>query len=352
MPAGGRDGNQSRAGAEIVMRRAGLALAVLLALVACGGSSTSGGPARSTGVATVHVVVLEGTQLFPVEIMQQQGIAGRHGLKLDVTKLSGPQAVDTAEQNGDFDIAFNSWLTVALFRQHGIGVSNVYSMYGFTNDVLVKKDSPIQSFADLKGKRIGLFGGPTGGTTTLFRLICVKYYGFDPVKDAQVQYGAPPLLVNALDRGSLDAVQLLDPVIVSQLETGTVRSIGNIGDIWRQKTGQDPMLVAINVRDSWAAQHADVVKRFILAFREAVQYLRTHREVWTKLAASVGITGPDGVRLLEQRTASHFLTEWNPRFIQAQKAYADQVFKTLGNVQGVPTSIPDGTFNTAYAPGA
>jgi NitT/TauT family transport system substrate-binding protein len=320
----------------------------LLLVAACGGAS-QGGPQKPAD--RVHVAVIEGTQLFPVQVMQQKGIASRHGLSLDVTRVASPQALYTQMQAGELDAAFSAWITTALLRQQGTRVTNAYSMYGFTNDVMVTTGSPLQGFADLKGKRIGLFAGPTGGTTILFRLICVKYFGFDPIKDSKVQYGAAPLLVAALKRGDLDAVQILDPQIVQELVGGELRSIGNIGDIWRQRTGQNPMLVSVSLNESWAAAHTDVARRFVTAFKESLDYMKQHDDVWPGLASSVRISGSQGVTLLKRRVAGYFITRWDRAFIDEQLAYAGEVIRTLGSVEGIPTQIPDGTFTTAYAPG-
>ena len=66
----------------------------------------------------------------------------------------------------------------------------------------------------------------------------------DYVKDisAAARYGAPPLLVGMLDRGDLDAILILDPFITRLMETGKYRSVGTIGKIWNEVTGQNPML--------------------------------------------------------------------------------------------------------------
>jgi NitT/TauT family transport system substrate-binding protein len=142
---------------------------------------------------------------------------------------------------------------------------------------MVKEGSPIKSIADLKGKRVGLFGGPNSATTWLYRLIVHKFYGFDAMKDSKVHFGAPPLLMGMIDRGDLDALLVLDPFITQMLESGKYRSIAELGKLWRQKTNQNPMLVAVTVNETWAKAHPDVVKRFVAGFREALIYLKDAR---------------------------------------------------------------------------
>ena len=328
------------------LRLAALGLIVPAVAAACGGrAATSGG---STPPATVHVVVQQGRQAFPIQVMQQQGIAAAHHLKLDLTRAADPQAIYTAIQAGNFDVAFGGWPTLALLRQKGSDVTVTGPVDRFTNEVLVRSDSPIRSFADLRGRRLGLYAGPTGTSTILLRLICVRFYGFDPVTAASVQYGAAPLLMNALDRGDLDAALILDPLIAQELETRRYRSVGDLGAIWRERTGQQLMEVGVAMRASWDRAHASVARGFMSAYEEALGYLRSHPGAWTWLAGSVGIEDPPGVALLRSRTSSSFMTSWNRTVIAQQTAFASEVSRYLGQVPGVPTTVPPGTFTTDY----
>jgi NitT/TauT family transport system substrate-binding protein len=295
----------------------------------------------------IKVAVLEGTQLFPMYVMRTKGFAEKHQLQIEQVKAAGPQGLYTIMQTGDFHIGFGGWLSIALMRAQGHKLTNVFSTSRYSNEVMVPIASPLQSFADLKGKRIGIFGGPTAATTWFFRLQVVKFFGFDPMRDAKIHYGAPPLLMGMLEQGELDAILSLDPQIVQMLETGKFRSIGNLGETWRTRTGQDPLLLAVTVNETWAKQNPGVVKRFVAAFKESLDHLRTHPEVWPELARSVGIQTEPGVRWLRER--SNLVSRWDQTVIDAQHAYAAEVVKTFGDAAGIPKQIPEGTFDLSYA---
>lgn len=333
------------------------ALAVSTTLAACGGGDSSGGGASgaasksSGGTATVNVAVIQGTQLFPVQVMQEKGFAAKHGIKLNVQAVAGPEALYTRAQTPDFQVGFGAWAKIAQLRDKGAHLTNAFSMYGYTNDVMVKKDSPIKSFADLKGKDIGLFGGPGAGTTLMFRLEAKRFFGFDPNTDTKVHYGAPPLLLGQLQRGDLDAVLLLDPFIDKMLASGQYRSIGNLGDIWRQKTGETPMLVSVTFNTDWAQQNPDAAKGFVAAFDEAQRYIKSHADVWPSLAGKVGVSGK-AVDLMRKRVGPALLDTWDQGFIDQQLHFADSLKSTFGASGDFPQSIPDGTFTTEYAPGS
>src|SRR3990170_5583065 len=161
------------------------------------------GIAPAAAADKLKVVALEGIQLFPMQIMQTKGIAKKYGIDIDLMRVASPTASYTVMQTGDFHIGFGGWLSIAVLRAKGFKLSNVYSMVSYTNDVIVKADSPLKAMSELKGKRIGLFGGANAATTWLFRVVSVKYFGFDPTKEAKIHFGAPPLLIGMLERGEL-----------------------------------------------------------------------------------------------------------------------------------------------------
>ncbi|OGA31076.1 MAG: hypothetical protein A3G80_08400 [Betaproteobacteria bacterium RIFCSPLOWO2_12_FULL_62_13b] len=318
------------------------AFLILVALPALAGAAAA--------ADKVKVVALQGTQLFPVKIMQSKGIAAKHGIEMDLSVVASPQASYTAMQTGEVPIGFTGWIVIASLREKGFKLTNVYSMISYTNEIIVKNDSPLKSIADLKGKRVGLFGGPNSATTWLYRLVVQKFYGFDALKDSKIHFGAPPLLMGMMDRGDLDALLLLDPFITRLLETGKYRSIAALGKLWREKTGQSPMLVSVTVDETWAKANPDVVKRFVAAFKEALIYLRDTPEAWTELAKGMGIKTDRGVKNMYERTVDNFIIRWDKKLIEEQYAYAAELYKILGRQADFPERVPEGTFDLSYAP--
>lgn len=331
------------------------ALAALVAVLAavgaagCGEDSSSAGGSGG-GTAVVRPVVIEGVQQFPLTVLQEQGIAKKHNLDIQPIKVAGPEAAYTRFQAPQFQLGLGSWAKAAQMRAAGEKLINVFPVYGYSNDVLVPKSSSIRSLADLKGKKVGLFGGPGSGTTVMLRLIASRLYGFDPQKDSEVIFGAAALLNGQLGKGDLDAALLLDPLITNRLLSGEVRSIGNLAKLWKDETGEKPLLVTITMNEEWANANQDVAKRFVAAFAEAQQYIKTHPEVWKRLAASVGIKTPEGVELLRNRTSSALVSTWNDQVIQEQLDFAKSLTDTFGKTKDFPATIPDGTFTTRFAP--
>jgi len=80
----------------------------------------------------------------------------------------------------------------------------IFSRADYFANVVVRADSPYQSLADLKGKRVGF--GPVGSTSRhLPPMQVFADFGIDPRRDIQPANLAMPVLVESLRRGDIAA---------------------------------------------------------------------------------------------------------------------------------------------------
>ena len=97
----------------------------------------------------------------------------------------------------------SDWLWVA--RERALGDDLLFTPYSTAlGAVMAPKDSPIASLADLKGKSIGVAGGPIDKSWLMLRALALRS-GADLAKDARPVYGAPPLIAEKLAQGETDA---------------------------------------------------------------------------------------------------------------------------------------------------
>jgi NitT/TauT family transport system substrate-binding protein len=200
--------------------------------------------------------------------------------------------------------------------------------------MIVLKDSKLQSLADLKGAKVGLFGGPAGHGVNLLKALCLAYFGFDLDKDASVQYAALPLLVGGLEKGDLDAVHLIDPFTSTLLTQGKVRSIGELTKVYQEKTGDTTVLIggAITFRQAFAEQNPEAVSGTIAAFLEAGRYLQANPQAWTETARDLGYKDDAIVKMMvDRRVKSFYPTEWNDEVIAGQLRALEFIQKNTGN---------------------
>ena len=303
------------------------------------------GPAQRT---RIRLPVLEGTQMFIYKVMQDQKLAEKYNLNVELRPVASPVALNTALISKEADFAVAGWLTVALYRTQGEGLRIVYPFGMPDTNVIVKKGSPIKNLGDLKGKAIGIYGGPAAATTGLFRAICVRFFGFDPVKDSKVNFGAAPLMGAMLDKGDVDAILMLNPQLTKMLLTGQYADLGNLGVIWKQKTGAVVMNTALTTNDDFAKKNPAAVKAFVKAMSESIDYASSHPEIWPALARSVGIDTPEGADMLRKQQISIWFNKMDQKFINEQKQYAEALISIMG--KDFLPHYPEDVFTLDFVP--
>jgi NitT/TauT family transport system substrate-binding protein len=290
-----------------------------------GGCATG---ARST--TKVRYGDITSSSSFPLTIAQQQGYFAKQSVEVEKVPYAGLDAVVTAFRGNEVDGGVGGIATIVKVHADGVPVQVAFGSVMFTNDVLVLNDSPIRRYEDLKGKKIGVFGGAAGASANLFRAVCQAYYGFEPTRDATIQYGAAPLLAGLLEKGELDAFLSIDPIAASMLAGGKVRSIGDIGDIYQERTGEAAFSGCINFMEGYATKNPAAVTTVIAGFIEGVKYLRANPDAWIELAKSLGVEDPRAANLVRDRTANRLQTEWNDEIVARQIRAMEFIQKYTG----------------------
>jgi NitT/TauT family transport system substrate-binding protein len=324
----------------------------LLPLVGC---APTAAPAAKSGASTASKEpvrirwgeVASGSG-FPLEVALQHGFFAKRGLQVDKTPYATFDALYAAFRANEVDGGSGGVASVVDLRAKGTPLLIVFGSNLFTNDVLVLADSPIRGYGDLKGKKIGSFGGAAGTSANMFLAVCRAYFGFDPLTEAAVQYGAPPLLAGMVEKGELDAFLSIDPVATNMIASGKFRTIGDIGDIYRERTGEAPIVGGINFSQSFAERHPEAVSGYIASFVEGVKYLEANPAAWAEQGKTLGVEGDGPVKLLMERTRGRYPLEWDDRIVAAQIRVLEFIQNNAGRT--FLETIDASTFTTRYAP--
>ena len=135
--------------------------------------------------------------------------------------------------------------------------------------VVVRKDSPYQSFDDLLGKIIAIKVG-SGCYTAFLRYIDHKGWSLD---DFQVVDVGEAEALSALEAGSVDAVVYWEP-IPSVLEAkGIARRLMSFGPECGIKV-YNPVYLGANKK--WVQENREAAIRFLAAFIESQYFLKEH----------------------------------------------------------------------------
>ena len=124
----------------------------LVFLLACSGAAHADDNLRVAAQKT-------GTFSWELGVIKEHGLDKKAGIHLDVTELATTEAGKVAIMGGSADIAISDWLWVSRERSLG-GKLKFYPYSSTLGAVMVPPASSIAKLADLKGKKLGVAGGP------------------------------------------------------------------------------------------------------------------------------------------------------------------------------------------------
>ena len=294
---------------------------------------------------TVRLAVLKyGTANWELDVIHRHHLDTAQDLALAVKEYAGPQATTVALQAGDTDLAIEDWIWVA--RQRTVGRPFTFVPYSTAPGALVAgKASGITGLAGLKGKRLGIAGGPTDKNWLTLRALAMKQQGSDLAGTVEPVYGAPPLVGEQLKEGRVDAVVTYWHY-AARLGAAGYPSVLNIKEA-QQGLGIETELPMIGYcfDETWAAGHRDALVRFFRATDQARALLRDSDAEWDALRPLMG--APDEATFVALRDGyrAGIPTRWGA----AERAGAERLYEALRTVGGtdavgVAERLPAGTF--------
>ncbi|MEM9007222.1 MAG: ABC transporter substrate-binding protein [Cyanobacteria bacterium P01_F01_bin.86] len=223
----------------------------------------------------------------------EEGLFEEAGIEIESVKFENPNQIIDSLISGraDFGPPGAAAGIAVLAETRSRGSLKVFGLQGGgieadrTNDVLlVPNDSPVTSFADLKGKTIGTVPGIQWRTITRF---LVRQNGLDPDKDVRVTELAVGLQMPSVVAGSVDATLSLEPVgSIASATQQAKRAMINPCSMFIS----DPFYSGASVLSSkFIEERPDVAKRVVEVIDEATRLANedfdTYRPVLAKYTA-------------------------------------------------------------------
>lgn len=242
-------------------------------LAACGGSPTSAKPAEvRLDYATYNLssLVLRKNGWLEEEL-------AKDGVKVTWNFSAGSNKANELVNSGSSDFGSTAGAAALLARTNGVPhkTAYVFSKPEWTA-LVVRGDSTIASVADLKGKKIAA----TRGTDPFFFLLrSLKEAGLsqNDVEIVNLQHADGRA---ALIRGDVDAWAGLDPHMASaQLADGAKLIHRNI---------DFNTFGVLNVREEFARNYPDYVKKVILAYERARRWILENPDAAAQILAEEG----------------------------------------------------------------
>jgi NitT/TauT family transport system substrate-binding protein len=295
---------------------------------------------------------LNGLCNAPLYIAHEKGYYEAEGLKWELVQIGDGEAMNLLT-NGSVD-GLNT-LMVGLIQPlaNGLPVQIPLALHTGCIKALVREDSDIKTFADLKGKKIG--GGSPSATTVLFtkRYLAGKGFKVDGENaDIEFIYQSSAELPLLLERGIVDAIALTDPSAqIAQDARGFRVIIDNAAD----EGYKDEFCCVVPVRTETIKAHPEATAKFLRAIQKAAKFVQEHPDEAAQILADTKHVAGDplvNARILKtfsyRASVSQALPalERNAKDMQAigiLKADVD-VDKLVKDVFVVVPGVPDSLF--------
>ncbi|GAA0447550.1 sulfonate ABC transporter substrate-binding protein [Paractinoplanes deccanensis] len=259
----------------MLRRSFALALAsALFATAACGGE---GGDAAtsSDGTTALKVGVIPIVDVAPIYLGVKQGFFKSEGLDVTLETAQGGAAIVPGVVSGQFQFGFSNTTSLLLAASQGLPLKVVSAGVASTGEqgkdfgaVVVKKDSPIKTAADLAGKRVAVNTLKNINTTTINKV--VRDAGGDPSTIKYVELGFPDIAA-AVAKGDVDAGQVVEPFLTIATGQGDRQVVANYAG-----TDPDLMVGMYFTSQQFLAKNPEVAKKFTAAMAKSLDYASSH----------------------------------------------------------------------------
>lgn len=232
-------------------------------------------------------------ETLPWAIALDKGMFAKEGLDVDgfIDSTGGGTTVRNMLA-GNIPFAEIAVPAAVAAMQNGVDMKVVYGAVNNMGDLswLVRKDSPIHSMQDLKGKKVG-FTQPRSTTEMVLRAILQKAGVSNDV--TVLPTGGIGAGMVALDQGAIDAAPFEEPLLLKNPEN--YRVLFRVNDYLPNLTWS----VGVTTPD-FIKSHPDYVRKLLQARHDAVEYMYAHpdeaeaeyRKVWNTDDKSIDMILP------------------------------------------------------------
>ena len=312
------------------------ALSLLVAVAA--------GPAVAAADDTLRIGILKfGTVSWVMDVIEHHELDDANGIDIDELQLASNQATLVALQAGRVDCVVSDWLWVS--RQRAAGADWTFIPFSTAVGALVAaRGAPVHALADLRNRRLGVAGTPLDKSWVILQALAQERK-VNLAHDAQLSFGAPPLLNQELLAGRLDAV-LTYWNFAAPLESHGLPAVLSVSDALRQLGFKTAIpLVGYVVSERWARQHPRALAAFVSATREADSILAASDAEWQWLGSRTGADDPAELRALRDGFRAGIPAHWGKEERrEAEALYA--LFARIGGqaLVGPSPTLRPGTF--------
>ncbi|BCH63469.1 MULTISPECIES: ABC transporter substrate-binding protein [Rhizobium/Agrobacterium group] len=288
-----------------------------LSLCAVAAASLTASTALSQAAEKITIMVggFEKQIYLPAKLTESLGYFKEEGL--DVELLNEAAGVDAENQ-----LLAGAVHGVVGFYDHCVDLQAkgkfVESVVQFSQapgevQLVSTKNPEIKSFADFKGKTLGVTG--LGSSTNFLTLYMASKAGLKPGEIVTIPVGAGGTFIAAMQQASIQGGMTTEPTISRMVKTGEASILVDLRtvDKTREALGGTYPAASLYMETAWVKEHKEDVQKLANAFVKTLKFINTHsaaeiaekmpkdfyvgdKEGYIKaLEAGKGMFTPDGV---------------------------------------------------------
>ncbi|HEV7583463.1 MAG TPA: aliphatic sulfonate ABC transporter substrate-binding protein [Mycobacterium sp.] len=245
-------------------------ISVIASVIAVSGCGSNGG---NSAAKDIH---LDYAYYSPLSlVVRDQHVLENRGYNVTWVLSAGSNKANEGLRSKALDVGSTAGSAALVARANGSPIKAVDLFAGGEwTALLVAKDSPINSVADLKGKKVAV----TKGTDPYFFLLqSLATAGLSPsdIEIVNLQHADGK---TALERGNVDAWSGLDPFIAQTIQQSGSRFI------YRNPSFNSYGFV--DAREDFIAAHPEAVQAVVDSYEEARKWAKAHPDQLAALLAS------------------------------------------------------------------
>ena len=211
-------------------------------------------------------------------------------------------------------------------------------------EVFVKKDSPVKSIGDLRGRKFGTWSTGAGAFKAT-RAVIIDGHGMDILnkKDTNLVQAASAALLALLDRGDVDSMFNISTLTVrAASQPNKYRSVFAPNEYWKSKTGQTIVWSAPLVCwREWVDADQKRAAGFSAAVMESMRWLRNPKnfdQAEAKFGKIAGIKDKVEAAVYRDwlKNGKFFLAKWDKETVDHQWNFLE-----MAKRRGVLDFVPD-----------
>jgi NitT/TauT family transport system substrate-binding protein len=270
-----------------------------------------------------------GTASWAAGIIAEHGLDRANGFVLERLDLASNEAARIAFLAEEADVIVSDLLFAARLTAEGKPV--VFLPFSSAEaSLMTASGSSIHSIGDLKGRRIGVSGGPLDKGWLMLLAEARRAHGLDLARDAAPVFGAPPLLQQQLEAGELDAA-LLYWSFSARLKAKGYREVTSVAQLVRDLgVSGNVAMIGFVLHRPFVSAHPAAVDGFAASIRSARDILARDGREWDRIRSLM--RAPDEATF--QALKQGFLAGQTRRPLSEEEADARRLFKILVAIGG------------------